>query len=385
MVVSSQVARQVSTSAIGSFAAFCSYIGVCHYALNPGSPSLVSPSEGKCVLLAAVPVTATMLLLLQSRALSGMLSGQRPEFLEADVDQMPILITALDRLERKMIHLEQMSETILVKAPTSSAGSGSSGPSLDPESLARVERRSEDSYWFQRKELNQVPSPHFAGLEPNWPCLWGEEQIGVAGGDGNKWMCGARLLQTPCVVYSFSFGDFAFEKGAMNLAKGCEIHVHDPTTDGSQFQENMHWHFHKVGIADYDGLFKLGRGTWHLTRLEGMPVKTLATLMQEHGHKHIDALKIDIEGIEYQVLTNLNTSGWPSIGQLMVEVHVQKDERYRRWLLKLVEQIESAGFRLFHKETNVLAPQGCIEYAFIQRGWRPETKAYDMYAQSSPP
>ena len=94
------------------------------------------------MLLAAVPVTATMLLLLQSRALSGMLSGQRPEFLEADVDQMPILITALDRLERKMIHLEQMSETILVKAPTSSAGSGSSGPSLDPESLARVERRS---------------------------------------------------------------------------------------------------------------------------------------------------------------------------------------------------------------------------------------------------
>mmetsp|Transcript_13049 Transcript_13049/g.24673 ORF Transcript_13049/g.24673 Transcript_13049/m.24673 type:complete len:167 (+) Transcript_13049:67-567(+) len=39
MLFGGRVARQVSSSALGSFAAFCSYIGVCHYAddvLDPG-------------------------------------------------------------------------------------------------------------------------------------------------------------------------------------------------------------------------------------------------------------------------------------------------------------------------------------------------------------
>jgi len=30
-----------------------------------------------------------------------------------------------------------------------------------------------------------------------------EEYTGQGQGDGNKWTCGARLIQAPCVVYSF--------------------------------------------------------------------------------------------------------------------------------------------------------------------------------------
>jgi hypothetical protein len=30
-----------------------------------------------------------------------------------------------------------------------------------------------------------------------------QEYTGQGSGDGNKWTCGARLIQSPCVVYSF--------------------------------------------------------------------------------------------------------------------------------------------------------------------------------------
>mmetsp|Transcript_9101 Transcript_9101/g.21603 ORF Transcript_9101/g.21603 Transcript_9101/m.21603 type:complete len:168 (+) Transcript_9101:59-562(+) len=56
MVVSSQVARQVSTSAIGSFAAFCSYIGVCHYA-----DSLLDPGQANALGLATAASVNFML------------------------------------------------------------------------------------------------------------------------------------------------------------------------------------------------------------------------------------------------------------------------------------------------------------------------------------
>jgi len=42
--------------------------------------------------------------------------------------------------------------------------------------------------------------------------------------------------------------------------------------------------------------------------------------MQEHGHTHIDLLKIDIEGAEYQVLDNmLHENILPTI--LCIEFH----------------------------------------------------------------
>ena len=286
------------------------------------------------------------------------------------------LLSALQRLERQIIRLEHMSEKILLESLSSSSGLGLSGPWLDPNLLAHLEQKSEEVYWHRRSKLDALPSPDFKGLEPSWPCLWGKEHIGVSDG-GNKWACGTRLLRIPCVVYSFSLGHTEFGKGASKLTKSCELHMHGPLSGETRRPKDMHVHFHNLSLGSYDGRFKLGAGTSkNLTRLEGMPVKTLSTIMREHGHSHIDALNLDIEGLEYEVISSLNATGWPSIGQMMIDVHADKEERYRERLSMLVDQVESAGFRLFHKEINICAPHACVEYAFIQRGWRPEIMDY---------
>lgn len=49
-----------------------------------------------------------------------------------------------------------------------------------------------------------IPPPHgFLQLPIILQKLDLEEYTGQGQGDGNKWTCGARLIQAPCVVYSF--------------------------------------------------------------------------------------------------------------------------------------------------------------------------------------
>ena len=79
-------------------------------------------------------------------------------------------------------------------------------------------------------------------------------------------------------------------------------------------------------------------------------------------------LQMDIEGAEYDVFDELFSSGFPNIRQILVEVHafkhlqvlnkagnvLQNPSELRLRLDKLFEVLEGAGFRLFHKEINVL-------------------------------
>ena len=43
---------------------------------------------------------------------------------------------------------------------------------------------------------------------PNSPSRHIQEYTGQGSGDGNKWTCGARLMQSPCVVYSFGSNNY---------------------------------------------------------------------------------------------------------------------------------------------------------------------------------
>ena len=305
------------------------------------------------------------------------LSQQHPVFLKlgsanAQVEDLPIVISALQRLEPKMTHMESSMKDLYQELVNVSKHDF-----WDEGALIKLELTSEHAYWHQRQELELARSPHFAGLEANWPCLWGEEVIGGEPSHGTKWMCGARFLRKPCVLYSFSYGmrgQNPFQKGQSNLGD-CQIHIHDPTLD--QSKDGL-YHVHKIGLGSGDGPLELTPATKHLVQLQGMPARTLMTAMKEHGHSHIDVLVIDIEGLEYEVLAKLNATGWPSIGQLLMTVHVQGSGSFRKQLLEVIAQVESAGFRLFRKALQITAPDACIEYAFMQKGWRPEIKAYHM-------
>jgi nonribosomal peptide synthetase DhbF len=52
-------------------------------------------------------------------------------------------------------------------------------------------------------------------------------------------------------------------------------------------------------------------------------VRTLSSVIQEHGVTHIDYLKIDVEGDELSVLEGVEEQHWPMITQLAIETHTQ--------------------------------------------------------------
>merc|ERR1712216_292143 len=133
--------------------------------------------------------------------------------------------------------------------------------------------------------------------------------------------CGLELLREPCVVYSFgSNDDFDFEE-SVKAHTACEVHIFDPAPSVSQHP--MAESVQQVAIGPKDG--ELQMRWWQHSAPVPTPARTLQSIMLERGHRHIDVLKVDIEGSEHAALTPLGTLGgslWPLVGQLILEVHL---------------------------------------------------------------
>jgi len=214
--------------------------------------------------------------------------------------------------------------------------------------------------------------------EPLWAC----PDIELVGNfhDGVKWVCGLRGMRKGCIVYSFgSNGDDQFESDILKKTS-CEVFTFDPTMSSEQekmLSPSVHKNFLGIGLAEYNGVMEIGG----IER----EVRNLRTIMKDLKHERIDILKVDIEGAEYDVFEELLSSGFLDVDQILVEVHafthlqqlniagsvVQNPSKLRMQLDRFFEVLEKAGFRLFHKEINVLWSRPMysnmgIEYAFIR-------------------
>lgn len=82
-------------------------------------------------------------------------------------------------------------------------------------------------------------------------------------------------------------------------------------------------------------------------------VKPLTTIMAELGHDHIDLLKIDIEGAEYEVLENIVAKQIP-VSAICVEFdeNFMKniDSDYLKRIIQSVESLRKVGYKLAHIE-----------------------------------
>lgn len=230
-----------------------------------------------------------------------------------------------------------------------------------------------------RKALEFQKTPDIWFLyEPLWTC----PDIELVGKfyDGVKWVCGLRRLRRGCIVYSFgSNGDDQFESDILKKTS-CKVFTFDPTMSLEQekmLSPGVLRNFHKIGLAKYDGMMEIGS-----TERE---VRSLKRIMKDLKHKRIDILKVDIEGAEYDVFEELYSSGFPDVRQILVEVHafkhfqelnnngsvLQNPSKLRTRLDRFFTVLEREGFRLFHKEINVLWSHPNylnmgVEYAFIR-------------------
>ncbi|KAI0632581.1 methyltransferase domain-containing protein [Trametes polyzona] len=271
---------------------------------------------------------------------------------------------------------------------------------------------------------------------PIFNCPHELDRVGSLG-DGGKWMCGiSRIEDKPdCLIYSFGVdSSYSFERTLLQTTRYCEVWIYDSTKGEhakSQIPHSLRHraHFAKIALGASD---RHGPGddpkTW-----------TLKSLMTENGHSHIDFLRMDVEGWEWETFRGIvrdftlervtppqaqgahgdggadiggtnggavggsartvhEREGVLPFGQLQIELHVwnQRFQDFLEWW----ELLEASGLRPFHSEINLVYANynrhsgvELAEYSFLNiRGenafindYVPETPDAEHHEHPPPP
>jgi len=144
---------------------------------------------------------------------------------------------------------------------------------------------------------------------------------------------------------------------------GLTVHAFDPTPRSIEWVKRQGFSdrfiMHEYGIASFDGNVSfsppenpdhgshtiLDRPSTKSNAIT-VPVKKLATIIQELGHAQIDVLKMDIEGAEYEVIQDIYRSKIRP-GQILVEFHHRFPGVGIKKTRDAVDSIKSMGYRLF--------------------------------------
>jgi FkbM family methyltransferase len=188
------------------------------------------------------------------------------------------------------------------------------------------------------------------------------------GSKDNGWPILPALLagRAPC-VYSLGIGrDISFDK-EMIQRFGAEVFAFDPTPASMAWLSKQDvpasFHAHPLGVAARDGMMPFAPVSEHgvshtiIERRpeEGgglqVPVRRLPTILEKLGHRHLDVLKMDIEGAEYEVLRDMaETNIRPT--QVLVEFHHRfTGIGFRRTLAALL-RLHRLGYRRFFSRTD---------------------------------
>jgi FkbM family methyltransferase len=198
-----------------------------------------------------------------------------------------------------------------------------------------------------------------------------EAGVGVDGGDAVRlgseyggWHVPAGGIRSDAVVYSAGLGEDASFDLELVRRYGCRVWVFDPTPRAVAYagtiQEDR-FRFLAVGLWSSDGpqMFFPPKNPVHVshsianlqkTAAPGFeaPCRSLPSLMRELGHNHIDLLKLDIEGAEYEVLDPIARAEIrPSI--LSVEFHPVSLSELKR-TLRLVRRLKALGYSVLARE-----------------------------------
>jgi len=184
------------------------------------------------------------------------------------------------------------------------------------------------------------------------------------GNPSANWTLVTDLLNEASVVYSFGVGDdISFDLSVINHVD-LQIYAFDPTPKSIEWisTQNLPKQFilNPIGLANYNGKAKFHppQNPNHIsatildrneTKDEAykVEVRTLKSIMQELGHKHIDLLKMDIEGAEYDVIENIKEEGIkPS--QVLIEFHHRFKNVGAKKTVDAVNTLRKSGYKVFH-------------------------------------
>ncbi len=197
------------------------------------------------------------------------------------------------------------------------------------------------------------------------------------GSEYGGWDIVAAELDSDSVVYSIGIGEDASFDVALIDKWSLTVHAFDPTPKSIEWVRKQGFSnkfvMHNYGIAAFDGdvSFNPPENPDHVShtildrpatkaKSIAVPVKRISTTMQELGHDHIDVIKMDIEGAEYDVIEDLDKSNIRP-GQILIEFHHRFPGIGVKKTRESISRIRSMGYLLFSiSDTNE-------EFCFIRR------------------
>jgi FkbM family methyltransferase len=181
------------------------------------------------------------------------------------------------------------------------------------------------------------------------------------------WMVPVEAIASGGICYCAGVGEDVSFDLALVENHACEVFSFDPTPRSIEFVENEvasdpHFRFLPYGIWSEDRTMTFHQPEealmYHSLTIGASAAsvgfdaecKRIGTVMRELGHHHIDLLKLDIEGAEYDVIDDLLASGiWPRV--LCVEFHGVAHMDSSMWRLRRsLRALANARYRIVHIE-----------------------------------
>lgn len=173
-----------------------------------------------------------------------------------------------------------------------------------------------------------------------------------------------NILNSASIIYSFGIGeDISFDVMLIEEHK-CQVFGFDPTPKSIEWINNQQlpsfFTFFDYGIDSKTGHvnFNLPKNKNHISgsvvnhqnvdenNIVSVPMKCLKDIANELGHNHINILKMDIEGSEFEVIDNILSSSI-EIEQILIELHERFFVDGKTRTEKLFKSLRDNGYKVF--------------------------------------
>lgn len=188
------------------------------------------------------------------------------------------------------------------------------------------------------------------------------------GADHGGWDVVTSNIDMQSIVYSLGVGENASFDKALIEKYNLIIHAFDPTPNSIKwvkrqgFSKNFIMHEYGIAAVDENISFyppeKAGYTSYTIldrpsakANAISVPVKRLSTVMKELGHDHIDILKMDIEGAEYEVINDIFKSDIRP-QQILVEFHHRFPNVGIKKTKEAIDRLRSMQYKLFSVSTS---------------------------------
>jgi FkbM family methyltransferase len=197
--------------------------------------------------------------------------------------------------------------------------------------------------------------------------LWLRTDVEYPVRQSDSWKYIPELLDKDSIVYSLGVGDLIDFDLDLIGDHGVTVHAFDPTPFAEEWIAAQSlpasFVFHPWAAAGSDGTLRLFRRVstrgrrsevmWTADDAAGdssdyidAPAYTVETIMQKLDHEHVDLLKIDVEGAEYEILAGLS-SATRLPRQLLVEYHHRFPGIGKQRTAESIANLRQLGYRIF--------------------------------------